>query len=185
LFFALSCCKKYVCDVYPEYKLIKRFSQRIESETGLALFCYGANNYLPKDYKFKNGVACFNASYLLCKNKFDSISLDEARCIIVSLANSFVKEVNYDAELRPLLDVYPFPIEFVEIGIHFIDQNKIELGQGVSYVYLAKNNLKYEGYNIIEYSDQYPAMGKHYKIHEETYSEALEIVNSQGCLRDL
>lgn len=171
-----------ICEMVPEYKLLVEFSKKIKPGTDLVLTGYGINNHLPKDYEFVNGVANFKVTYSLYKTKNDEISLDQARILLVSVGEALLNEINNNLKIRPGLDVYPLTSDFIRIAIHFEDELKIDLGQGVSEVYFSNGKLKYERYEIRDYPNRYPATGKHYIIHEETYAEALEIVKKQGSL---
>lgn len=188
-FFLSSCTsKKDMRDVKdpdqmkPPYKLINLFSRKIQPQTDLVLCGYGYNWCLPNDYEIKNGIGNFAAAYNLIKKKNDSFSLDYARNLIVFLAENLLNEINNNLEVRPDLDVYPFTSDFIDITIHFEDEKRIDLGQGVAIIYLAHGKIKYEGYEIYEYRDRFPAVGNHYLIHEESYAEALDIVKKQGTL---
>lgn len=193
LFFLMlySCFKKKdVKDpyqLYPPYKLINLFSRKIQPETDLILRSYGVNCYFPDNYEYinKSGFGNFTASYSLEKNRNDEISLMFARNLIVFLAENLLQDINSNSELRADLDVYPFISDLLHLVVRFQDENKIELGQGISSVSLSRGKVKYKGYEIYEYSDTYPADGKHYTIHEESYAEALEIVKKKGNLRYL
>jgi hypothetical protein len=165
--------------MYPPYKLITRFSEKIKPETDLDLFAYGVNLDVPKNYQFKNGLADFSASYALRKTRQDEYSIEYARSLLVYLAENLLKEINNDPKVSPLLDVYPLSSDFIDIAIHFEDENKIDLGQGVAIVYFSKGKIKYKGYEIYEYTGLYPARGKHFTIREESYAEALDIVKEQ------
>lgn len=189
LFILFSCSSKRdakdTYQMYPPYKLINLFSEKIKPETGLVLNGYGINIGLPKGYEVKNGIGNFRASYSLSKDKNDEISLDYARNLIVFLAENLLLDINSDLGIRANLDVYPCSSDGVNIAVHFKDKNKIDLGQGVAIIYFSKGKIKYKGYKIFEYSDKYPADGKHYTIHEESYAEALDIVKKQGNLKYL
>lgn len=164
---------------YPPYGLIVSFSETIKPETGLRLSGYGINNGLPKGHQHINGIGSFCASYTLAKTRTDIISLQEARNLLVFVAEGLLKEINSNQEVRPELDVYPFVSDLIDITIRFKDENQIDLGQGVAVVYFWKGEIEYEGYRIDEYTGRYPASGKHFTIHKETYAEALEIVKKQ------
>jgi hypothetical protein len=172
-------------EIVPEYKLLNVFSEKIKPKTGLVLYSYGINNHLPKGHQFKNGVANFGVSYALYKTKQDEISIEYARSLLVSLAENLLEAINADLKIRPHLDVYPFTADLIRIAIYFKDENQIDLGQGVAEVYFSKGKIEYERYDIREYTDRYPAKGKHVVIHEETYAEALDIVKKQGSLMPL
>lgn len=169
----------------PPYKLLNLFSRKIKSETGLVLSSYGYNNHVPKGYQYKNGIANFGVSYHLPKSKNDEVSLEHARNLIVFLAENLLKDINSSSEIRDKLDVYPFVSNLINISIHFEDEIRVDLGQGVAVVYFSNGKIEYEGYKIEKYTGQYPAEGKHYTIHKETYAEALDIVKKQGNLRYL
>ena len=179
-----SCSKKPETgtEMYPPYRLIVDFSKEINPETGLVLFAYGINNGLPKNYEYINGVANFKAGYALYKKKEDLISLDYARQLLVFTAENMIKRINLTPEIIPDLDAYPATSDSIRISIYFLDEIKVQLGQGVAEVRFANRKIKYEGYEIREYTNRYPAKGRHYIIHEETYTEALEIVKKQGAL---
>lgn len=186
--FCFSCCnkrEKHISEICPSYQPIKSFSKKICPITGLILCSYGVNNYLPKDYKFKNGIANFNATFSLRRTQKDKISLEEARCLIISVTEGFLREINSNLQVRTLLDVYPISKDLVNVGIRFEDENQIDLGSGISGVYLLNGVIEYEGYEIHEYRSKYPSIGKHFVVHNESYTEALDIVKSQDSLIDL
>lgn len=183
LIFLLGCGKserKDISQAIPEYRLINEFSNKITNETGLVLCGYGVNNYLPKGYEYKNSVVNFNVSYNLKKTRFDTVTLDESRRLLVSVAEGLLKQVNSNQEIVPLLESYPLESDSLHITFFIQDENQIGLGSGVSEVYFSGGMIKYRRYEIEKYSSTYPADGKHYTIHEETYDEALKIVKEQG-----
>lgn len=169
----------------PEFRLIKRFSNKINKETGLVLFCYGINNSLPKNYQIKNGTANFSVSYKLYRTQKDIISLEDARCLLISVAESFLEEINSDPEIRNDLDVYPFRNDRIGISIVFVDENDVNLGNGgISDIYFSHGKITYERYEILKYEKPIPS-GKHFTVLKETYPEALDIVKKSGCLKNL
>jgi hypothetical protein len=178
LFLISSCAKKDVIGNFPPYKLIIEFAKKIKPETDLVLSGYGINNGLPKDYQ-KKGIGSFRASFKLPKEKNDEISLEYARNLIVFLGERFLEEINSNSEIRPDLDFYPFTSDSIDITVHFKDENQIDLGQGVALIYFYHGKIVYEGYKIEKYTNRFPAIGKHFTIHEESYAEALEIVKRQ------
>ncbi len=169
-------------ELFSGYKFITSFSKKIKPETGLILRSYGANHNLPKDYPFKNEVVTITACYALIKTQKDTISLEQARGMLVSLMESMLISINSDSYIRQYLEIYPFTYDLLDISIRFEDENYIDLGTGISQVYFYRGKIKYERYDIKEYTGTYPARGKHYIIHEETYPEALAIVQKSGAL---
>lgn len=187
--FLYSCSKNKNEDIpkqtYPPYELIKQFSKKINKTTNLVLVGYGINFGLPKNYKFRNGIGNFRASYYLNTTKKNTFSIEFSRKLMIYIAENLLETINTSSEIKPDLDVYPFTGDELDITIHFKDENKIDLGQGVAAVDLADGKIIYEGYNITEYTGKYPAIGKHYTILEESYADALNIVKKQGNLKYL
>ncbi|MBX7066594.1 MAG: hypothetical protein K1X28_05135 [Parachlamydiales bacterium] len=169
----------------PPYKCIKTFSKKAKLESGLDLFCYGFNVDPPKEYQGRNGTKNFTSDYYLRKNKNDEVSLEESRGLIVSLAENFLRHINSDSEISEDLIVRPFVNKLLSLSILIVDENKVELGRGVTSVYLSDGKIKYKGFNIEKYPGKFPAEGKHYVLHEESYVDALEIVKKQGVLKYL
>ena len=207
-----SSCKNEKVDLSelcPEYKLIDTFSERIKPETGLVLRSYGTNNHLPKGYQFKNGVGDFTADYTAYKTQQDVISLEEARRLIISVAEGLLQEINSNPIVRPDLDVYPMTSDLLTISINFKDENHIELGNGgVSRMFFSHGKIEYRRYEIYEYTNRnqlpegvhvheeingkmhsyqvtHPPSGKHFIIHQESYAEALDIVKKENGLMKL
>lgn len=170
----------------PEYKLIKRFSKRIEKSDGINLYSYGINALHPVPENHVEGkISDFSVSYKIYKKRTDVVSLEEARCLIVSIAQSFLNEINSDSEIKNELDKHPLPSNRIRISIYFKDENRVELGnEGISYIILKEDKIKYERYEIREYTPPTP-VGRHFVVHEEGYDKALEIVKNEGCLRQL
>lgn len=183
LLFILSCTNRErdFIQNYPPYKLLRDFARKIEPLTSLRLVSYGENNSLPKEYQIK-GIGNLTTSYKLMKNKNSEVPLDEARMLMVFVTENLLQEVNTNAEVREDLDVFPFTSDRINISIYFKDENGIDLGQGIANVRLYRGNLRYKAYDIHVYKEQYPAIGKHYIMHEESYEEALEIVKKEGNL---
>ena len=170
---------------YPPYKLIIDFSKKIKSNTSLVLDGYGINIGLHKGIDYTKGIGNFSASYYLKKNKSDEISLENARNLLVFLTENFSREITSNNEISQYLVAHQYLSDLMRISLYFEDENRIQLGQGVAHIYFSKGKIKYEGYNITEYTGKYPAIGKHYTIHEESYADALDIVKKQGNLKYL
>jgi hypothetical protein len=174
-----ACQKPCISDIFPEYKFLEEFSEKITPKTELNLWSYGINNNLPRGYVLSNDLANFTLSYDLTKSKDDEISLVFARKLLVSVVEAFLTEVDSTPNIRSQLEIVPLNSDRVSVSIYFIDKNGIELGQGISSIYFSKGKLKYEQYEILEYRDRHSTKGKHLKVHEETYEEALKIVREQ------
>jgi hypothetical protein len=167
---------------FPEYNLIVSFSKKYKAQTGLELYSYGVNQSVTKDRKSINGVADFGASYYVRKKRTDSISIKEARSILVALTEAFIENVNSNTEIRPRLDVYPITYKEMSISLYFVDENNVDLGSGVSDVYFNNNEVRYGKYDISDYDGRSNTVGKHSTICTETYEEALDIARNDGSL---
>jgi hypothetical protein len=173
---------------FPPYGIIKRFSNRIQPKTGLVLTGLRANHGLTDEHKQKYGKANFYFGYKLIKNRDDTITENEARCLLVSVAESFLKEVNSDPSMKDYTDNFPINYNFTDIIIWFVDHEGIELGSGIANIMLHNGTIRYETYKIREYRRNGPmpsSIGEHSVILAEPYPEALDIVKNQNCLMKL
>ena len=84
-----------------------------------------------------------------------------------------------------MLDIYPFNPDQLRMFIYFEDENRIDLGNGISEVCLVKGQVKYKHYEISEYRSTYPSIGTYSIVHQESYQEALKIVKKEGSMIDL
>ncbi|MDE3048022.1 MAG: hypothetical protein KGI83_06710 [Verrucomicrobiota bacterium] len=159
--------------------MIIQFAEKVKPTTHLVLRAYAINFFLPEDY-IKRGIGSFSASFSLQRNRDEKITLERARELTIFLCESLLNDINSTLEIQEELDFHPFPAEAIHIGLCFEDPNRVQLGQGVARVSLIEGRIEYEGYNITEYTGKYPAIGKHYTIHEESYAEALDIVKKQS-----
>ena len=178
-------CNESHSEGYPRGNLIKRFSKRLNEETGAVLYRYASGPRQTEEEIERYGKESYILSYYFKKDQDDYVSLDEARCLLVSIVESFLKEVNADETVHEDLNVYPLTADWLYVSIYFKDENKINLGQGISFCSLWNDKIKYETFEIYEYSPTYPVKGKYQYIHEESYQDALKIVKEQKCLQDL
>ena len=168
-------------DSFPDYRLIKRFSKRLNQETGITLYCYGRNQFKSEKQIRRYGKNTFDISYLCKKNKDTVIPLEEARCTLVSIAESLLEEINSDLDVRPILDVYPQTYDWIELCIHFEDENNVDLKNGgISIIYFRRGEIRYE---TIENPEGKPSKRRVSTDYKEPYEKALEIVKEQGCLQ--
>jgi hypothetical protein len=189
----VNCSSPDICDMFPDYGLIKTFSKRIKNETGLTLYSYGTRHGYTEDEKLKYGKENFMVSYFLHKKRVDTISIEEARCLLTSVAESFLREINNFPGIRDYVDVYPLPYDMIEVSIYFKDENNVDLGTELSCASLYKGKITYTHYEIKEYQKEFKiitrtkklTVGEHFDILTENYTDALEMVKKQGCLRIL
>lgn len=194
------------CELCSEYKLITTFSKRIQQRTGLFLSGYGINNHHPKKYQFKNGVHDFLADYRMYKTQQDVISLENARRLVVSVAEGFLQEINSNLKVRPDLDTYPIISDLIAITICFKDENHKELGNGgISNIFFSEGEIIYDRHEIHDYAERYsfpegmhitddkgrgykvirPPANKNITVHKESYADALDIVKRENGLMQL
>ena len=119
---------------------------------------------------------------MFSKKREDSVSLEQARSLLVFVVESFLSEINKNEIIKNKLDVFPFTMDLISVSIYFVDKNKIGLGDGVAYIYFSRGEIDYEKYDIQEYREVYPAIGKHSIIHQESYQDALDIVKKSNSL---
>lgn len=185
--FLISCFnthdhKRSAEDCLLEYKLITTFSRRIRPKTGLVLFAYGINNDLPTNMNLNGKTFNFRAAYYCFKSRDTSVSIDDARALAISVAEALREEIDRSEEIRPFLFSYPTPRERVNISLRFEDQEKMELRQGVVHLYFHKGTIFYRGHGIMKPKKRDPVNEEHYQTYQESYDEALEIVQKQGRL---
>jgi hypothetical protein len=183
---SIGCEQKTTMDSYtdsfPDYRLIKRFSKRLNQETGAVLYSYGTSPHQSEWDIQRYGKEAFSVTYLFEKNKNEVVSLEEARCTLVSVAESFLEEINTDPEVRPDLDVYPLTYDWINMYVHFVDKNNANLENGgVSVIYFSGGRIRYE---TVEDPEGKPSKRRISTYYEEPYEKALEIVKEQGCLKD-
>jgi hypothetical protein len=95
----------------------------------------------------------------------------EARRLVVSCFEVFLRNINNHLELRPLLVEYPFSTSRVEIAIHIPDGRRNPRRQdALAFVYISKGKIRY---NQMDSSDKLQT------VHEETLEEALKIVREE------
>ncbi|MFS8562832.1 MAG: hypothetical protein LVR00_00225 [Rhabdochlamydiaceae bacterium] len=106
---------------------------------------------------------------------YEVVDIGTARQLLVDATQEYLLAINSSKEIRPYLHTYPFTVENVEIAIYFynpdgstVSTNKIEVGA------VRQGKLVY----YIDYPEKHTIKS----IHEETYEEALEIVNAEARL---
>jgi hypothetical protein len=160
-----------------------RFSERLKKEEGLTLGCYGVSDFPQKHSEYT--LFNFNLMYASYKSQQDVVSLEDARCLLVSIAESLLKEINSDPAIRDHLVPYPLTYNEIELVVSFRDENHVGLGNGgIQSVDLYEGKIIYDRYEIKEYTPPIP-LGRSFLVHKEDYTTALNLVKSQGCLKEL
>ncbi len=104
---------------------------------------------------------------------FIALSVDQARIYYVEMMEEFLCRINSDEEIRPYLHNYPFEEENIKLRIGFDDsQGKILSDGQVAQMGIVKDHKLY----FAAYDSE---KEKFYDLHEESYEEALKIVQNQ------
>ena len=101
---------------------------------------------------------------------YQEVDLKKARELVVYAVNEYLLDINNNEEIKPYLHEFPFTAQNVEIRIFIYKPDRSRLPPEKIY-YIASINGVLE-YHIRD-SNPYQA------IHEETYEEALKLVNNE------
>ncbi len=106
---------------------------------------------------------------------FQEVDLKEARELLVGITQEYLLDINTDKKVRPYLHSYPYTVKGVEMRVwcKSIDGRDVPLGE-IRYF----TNIE----GVLEYSVRQTANGRSVTIHEETYEEALKIVEEQRSI---
>ncbi len=100
---------------------------------------------------------------------YREISMEEARSLVVYSAKKYLKNINENEEIRPHLHDDPFTAKNIEIWLWVCNPDGSDLdSEKMSFILLANGKIAY-------CSD---ILGYYEPLHEETYEEALNIVNN-------
>jgi hypothetical protein len=172
----------YTENMFPEYELINRFSEKIKDQTGLSLYLYAINQGLPKGYEHKNKVANIHVDFCLYKNRNESVTLEEARTLLVSVCEALMNEMNSDPVVSQRLDDCPATSKNIILSLFFKDENTVPLGSGISHVYFFRGRVIYKQTEIIEYRMAGRSSIYKSEVLSETYEEARDTVIKNGSL---
>ena len=109
---------------------------------------------------------------------YKALNVDEARKLYVNIVEEYLHRVNCNEEVRPYLHNYPFTINNLEFTIRFSHPNGKRIADGhVAYMsFIASRNLIFYSsydYKIDDFQD----------LHQESYEEALKIVQESSHLK--
>lgn len=115
----------------------------------------------------------------LCFTAYRKATIDEARELIVTLIEKFLKIINAHEKIRPYLREYPFPAKRVGISISFHKKNnRPETENSIDYVHQCKNKLFYTFHDSkIDYSS--------IALWEESYEDAYQLVQNSHSRESL
>ncbi|NGX52585.1 MAG: hypothetical protein KR126chlam5_00888 [Candidatus Anoxychlamydiales bacterium] len=165
--FILTSCKSNSKNDYknqPEYvhlayEIMKNTAKELQNEKNLRLVGIGGAMM----YEVEN----MHMSFLLL-NEFD---LDEARDLIVYSITLFLKNINTNENIRSYLSHYPFTTKDITIFINMQNANT-----KINGVALSSDKIIYDS----------PGDQKSFEsIHEETYEEAVKIVESEKANKEI
>lgn len=113
-------------------------------------------------------------------NSFHEVDINEARRLCVRCVEELVEVINATEALQPHLSPYPFPSSKLDIGIMFRDKKKDSYFQyGCAYLGTGGVSLVFADNGYIYYASYNPKTKLLEPYYEETYEEALEMVNSR------
>jgi hypothetical protein len=99
-------------------------------------------------------------------------NIEQARELVIYCAKIFLKEINNSKEIRPYLHHYPFTVNDIEVRVAGSSENKlVNKDSLIAYTSLIEGK--------IDYCIRDECLKS---VHEETYKEALEILNKEEKL---
>ena len=135
-------------------------ADKLEEEKGL--ICVGTGGQMMNDIQMM----------MMGFQFFQVVSIDTARQLLVDAVEEYLSAINTNKKVRPYLHNYPFTAKNVEIVIYFRNSDGHDVPPGKLYIAEANQG------EMIYYID-YPEKHTMKSIHEETYEEALKIMNLQ------
>lgn len=142
-------------------RIVSSVLKDLEKKEKIYLFGYGG--------AFRDDVEEINLSFSTKKN----VDIQKARRLIIYIAETLLKKINSNTQIRPYLHNYPFTNNNLKVSIHFNDKNdKAVLPPYLAYVGLMFGEIDYSLQNL---QNNLKLDG----IHQETYEEALKIYRSE------
>jgi hypothetical protein len=123
-------------------------------------------NVIQSDWalKGKEKICCMSCSFCY----FNEVEPEQARELLLTAGDLYLKTINKNERIRPLLIDYPFTVKNIEVAIYFYNsKGKSPTVGKLIYAYMSEEKLRYR----IEELD---SQGLHKIIWEETYEEALD-----------
>lgn len=150
--------------------IVSKETKKIRKEEQLEFFGYGG--------AMSEGIKSISLTFV----SRQKVEIAEARQKIVRCIERIRNKINAQENLKEYLRPYPFTISEVKLGILFLQENGkfmeygcVWLGTGgVSSVFQQNGKLFYSSYN--------PRTDLLESYFNETYEEALAIVNSDECI---
>ncbi len=170
IFLLSSCSKNQKTNLYTNYYIEgTRFlcnTDVFEEKNKLYLASYGINLDATIDTPPRNSIHQFEVVFY----SLEKLDMNNARKKLILCAEEYLNEINTNEELKKYLYKHPFTNKEIYFCISFFESN----GQRLKDEYITSCALDEDIiYYTVEYSD-----GSFERIHEETYEEALGIVNN-------
>lgn len=147
-------------------KITAKIAAKIEHETGLRLIGTGGG--------MMHHVRMMAMSFAY----YGEIDIEQGRELVVYCVNEYLLAINTNEEIKPYLIHFPFTPKDVEIRIFVSKRNGAEVEVG-----------KFEGVSEIDgsliYYIKQPGFPSIRKVHEETYEEALAVLEMQGGFKKI
>jgi hypothetical protein len=134
-----------------------------EMKRDYSLYCDGQGGGMP------DNLRSIKVSFVAYRKG----SIEEAREIEVKAIQRFIKLINEDEKLRPYLCEFPFPTRGIEVSLSFNQKNGS---------YYPDNALAFITHinGILYYESRSLAMDKFTPLHQESFEEALKIVQQNN-----
>ena len=142
-------------------KITSKFAKKMKAEKGLR--CIGTGGGMMTDIQ----------RMAISFQYFHEVNLDEARELLVSVVQEYLKAINGSKEVRPYLHEYPFRFEDIEIMIWIKEPNGNDVPLGKIAQITVSRGV------VIYYSYKYDPGNSYQTLHRETYEEAVKIVNKE------
>jgi len=163
------------CASYSEYvpsnyvivinKITDRYVKDTEEKYNVSLFGSGGGMM----YNVNNIFLSFHV--------IKEVKLEEARKMYVEMVSDLLNRINQDEEVRPYLSHFPYTAKGVSIQLVFFSHPDISPPpENIAIVSMLNGNIRY-GINN-------PKTELYVDIHQETYDDAVRIVNSQNQTYD-
>ena len=147
-------------------RITARTVQKIEAETGLRLMGIGGG--------MMNQVRMMAISF----EQLGEITMEQGRELVIYCMNEYLSAINGSEEIRPFLVHYPFITKDIQIDIYIRKQDRREVSIGTLCVVGAiKGKLQYD--------IKQPGLPSLRQVHEETYDEAVKILETAGPLQKI
>ncbi|NGX49293.1 MAG: hypothetical protein K940chlam5_00891 [Candidatus Anoxychlamydiales bacterium] len=178
LLFLILTFASYFLNVKPNdfYKRGNDFlknSKKFQKENNLILSGYGINLNESIETPERNSIHKFYVTFF----SKEKLNLNAAREKLIKSIGNFLAKINNDVKIRNYIYEYPFNYK----GLHFSIAFYSEEGKPRKEKYIHSCTL---AENSIYYKIAYPN-GTFKRIHEETYEEALKIVESQKSNKEI